>query len=92
MIPSLILSALSLAIGTSDLRRVKEVCDRYEARLHQTASGYYESDVEIGSDGCDAINAVDLAWDAYVSRLAGEIDRALRCEAAVDRILARHGV
>ena len=83
-IASLILSALSTAASADDIRRIVEVCDRMEHRCPDDGSDY-------GGVVIDAINATDLAWQAYVARLEGNITYAIRCERALDRILSNHG-
>lgn len=84
-IPLLILSALSAADGDRDeLRRVKEVCDRYESRMAPNA--------DLGPVHCDCINAVYCAWTAYAERLAGNIQSALRYERTLHRLLRKNGV
>lgn len=78
----LILSALSTA-EMEELRRIKEICDRYESRM--------APDADLGPVYCDCINAVYCAWTAYVERLAGCIDSALRYERTLDRLLTKNG-
>lgn len=87
MVPFLILSFLSTASTVDDVRKAKQTADRYEARLEPGAleAGIYDN------MAIDAINAADMAYEAHVSRLEGNIPYAIRCERALDRILCKHG-
>jgi len=85
MVPFLILSFLSTACTVDDVRKAKQTADRYEARLEQSEAGIYDN------MAIDAINAADMAYEAHVSRLEGNIAYAMRCECALDRILSGNG-
>ena len=88
MVPFLILSFLSTASTVDDVRKAKQTADRYEARLDMFGAreaGIYDN------MAIDAMNAADMAYEAHVSRLEGNIQYAMRCETALDRILSNNG-